>query len=827
MSGPFSPAALTAHRSPYSTTRPLQNAPPTDSLFLAVNLELPPTLDSWGMSISMFEGNYFIIGDTREDYASSIVKGFWAAYTPLDPSIFCKQAAVNVAKFSLYLSKLPYSPTHGAPLPGDCIIAINGRPISHFTYLLQATACFRQNRQLSLLIVRHPEACARARFQLLQPITAITHPLARQYAAAESAYWVHCKSSRVGAVIGVASPLPPLLKPLVRVVTPVKPTGTSTLLHSKPPQHPSHTSKSALFNEPRNPLFRDSSGKPLPYCDSRKQYDYDPAGGSRSELFLKRVDTSNTANFVDWLESRKQQWRRNYNVYPLRQEPVQDSSKVTATHPHSSMPHYVPVQHTNPLFRHEKSNDPTKTSSTTEPIRFADDDYEYDPDEGLRSELFLKRIDKSNFPGWLEQRKLQWRRNYKVYTLEGQEYVRDESLEISRDESSVPVDFWTCQGYESFQHWLLASTAKWKKSYSWNQRKRKRLEQDCEDVVNLSTHPFDEWLRVRRNQWSVLRRRRQRRKLEEAPLNSVSHDCGGVNIHAPEPSAKTIDPSQGSPTTPVAAKLPVVYERTVARPELLMIDAMLEEQQERERKDALQRATRVDLNFLFDATLGCPDDVITHCLRYLHPQEHGKLLSFSNKTRKALMQRDAVWRQLCPDHWTLPRRPRKPWYELYLTQLKDETQRQNKRWDDLLSQASNVLFKGDNLQTIQKLVTTAERGFRFDVNYSSGVVCERNSLLNLAVIHQRQKVVKWLVESKNADIESCDRGSFTALLNAAWAGSRPLVRFLLQKGADRSKVGFGHYTKPLAHPDFEGHTAAGWAEKRGHLDIANLIRIGL
>jgi hypothetical protein len=821
MSSPFSSAAPTANRSPNSTTRPLQNTPP-NSLFLAVNLELPPPLDSWGMSLSMFEGNYLIIGDTREDYASSIVTGFWAAYTPLDPSIFCKQAAVNVANFSLYLSKLPYSPTHSAPLPGDCILAINGRPMSHFTSLAQATACFGQNRRLSLLILRHPEACARARSLLKQPITAITHPLSRQYAAAEYAFWFHYKSFRVGGEVG--SQLPPRLKPLVRVVTPVKPTGTP-LPHGNKPQPPqSHTMKSAaLFTEPTNSLFRDSSGMPLQYCDSHKKDDYDPDGGSRSGLFLKPIDASYMANFVDWLETRKQQWRCNYNVYPLQQELIQDESK-SATHHHATMPHYVPVQHTNPLF----CVGPTETNSTTkQPIRFVDDDYEYDPDEGLRSELFLKRIDKSNFSGWLEQRKLQWRRNYKVHTLQGQEFVRDESLEIARDESSVPVDFWTCQGYESFQHWLSASTAKWKKSYSWNQRKRKRLEQDCEDVVNLSTHPFDEWLRVRRNQWSVLRRRRQRRKLEESPISSTIHSGGGDKKHEPELSAKTIDPSQGSPSTPVVAKLPVVYERTVARPELLMIDAMLEEQQERERKDALQRATRVDLNFLFDATLGCPDDVITHCLRYLHPQEHGKLLSFSNKTRKALMQRDAVWRQLCPDHWTLPRRPRKPWYELYLTQLKDETKRQNKRWDDLLSQASNILFKGDNLQTIQKLVTAAERGFRFDVNYSSGVVCERNSLLNLAVIHQRQKVVKWLVESKNADIESCDRGSFTALLNAAWAGSRPLVRFLLQKGADRSKVGFGHYTKPLAHPDFEGHTAAGWAEKRGHLEIANLIRIGL
>jgi hypothetical protein len=106
-------------------------------------------------------------------------------------------------------------------------------------------------------------------------------------------------------------------------------------------------------------------------------------------------------------------------------------------------------------------------------------------------------------------------------------------------------------------------------------------------------------------------------------------------------------------------------------------------------------------------------------------------------------------------------------------------------------------------------------------------VCERNSLLNLAVINKRHKVVKWLVEVKNADIETNDRGNFSPLLNAAWAGDRYLVRFLMQRGADRGKIGMFHYTKPLASPDFEGLTAEGWAEKKGYHDIAKLIRLGL
>ena len=116
---------------------------------------------------------------------------------------------------------------------------------------------------------------------------------------------------------------------------------------------------------------------------------------------------------------------------------------------------------------------------------------------------------------------------------------------------------------------------------------------------------------------------------------------------------------------------------------------------------------------------------------------------------------------------------------------------------------------------------------QFLTNSLTGVVCERNSLLNLAVIHERHKIARWLIEVKGADIESEDRGQFTPLLNAAWAGDKVLVRFLLGHGADRGHVGKSHYTRPLAPPDFGGRTAAGWADFRGHHEVAQLIRLGL
>lgn len=83
------------------------------------------------------------------------------------------------------------------------------------------------------------------------------------------------------------------------------------------------------------------------------------------------------------------------------------------------------------------------------------------------------------------------------------------------------------------------------------------------------------------------------------------------------------------------------------------------------------------------------------------------------------------------------------------------------------------------------------------------------------------------METKHADIETSDRGSFSPLMNAAWSGDRHLVRFLLSHGADRSKIGFAHYMGPLASPDFKGLNAEAWARKRGHPDLADLIKFGL
>jgi hypothetical protein len=255
------------------------------------------------------------------------------------------------------------------------------------------------------------------------------------------------------------------------------------------------------------------------------------------------------------------------------------------------------------------------------------------------------------------------------------------------------------------------------------------IQEVCEEVVHFPTShvpkvakiEFRNWLRIRKEQWRVLRRKRQRRfeESEHVSSNVESADDGPAGhssaVAPPKHATHGLDSS-----------------------DLLCIDALLEEE-ERKIKSRQERKP-VDISFLFYPSSGCPDDVAAHILEYLHHKEHSKLLCISKSTAEGLKSRSLLWQQLCPQRWILPRRPRKPWHELYLSKLRMEVTLSRKQWDDLLSNISEILLRGDQLSVVKKLILDAERKFSFDVNYISGVVCERNSCLNLAVIHQRHKV---------------------------------------------------------------------------------------
>lgn len=316
-----------------------------------------------------------------------------------------------------------------------------------------------------------------------------------------------------------------------------------------------------------------------------------------------------------------------------------------------------------------------------------------DPDEGERASLFLLPI--HDFSTWLATRKRSWRETYTTYPL--QDDVQEDDVDREDSLPEISKDFWTVQGFASLNDWLAFRTKQWQSQYSWNRQKRQRLAQDCQATQVSLDDDWKEWLRVRKNQWVVERRRRQRERGESA--------------------ASTIA-------------------------ECVAVDTLLEEQEQ--KRIAFENRPPLNIMFLFDAAEGCPDDVVYRILSFLETPDHATLLRVSHSTRTALQNRQMVWSMLCPDTWTLPRRPRKPWHQIYWSRLRVETERRKKKWDDLLTRGSQLLFQGDSLSTIERMVAEAERDCNFDVNYVSGVVCERNSLLNLAVIHRRHRKCHFL-----------------------------------------------------------------------------------
>lgn len=693
----------------------------------------------------------------------------------------------------------------GNILPGDRVLAIDGRslPKNSKSVTADIASHLRAIRSFSILVLRHP---------LVVHSTAVA-----VQKEGKCHYPLQISSVANDAWNKVFSVLPPLPSSSSQQVI----TGVS-IAASKPKI--SHTQTAiAKKNEivHRNPLFFQNGSKEfIPYDDNTSSFDYElymQEDGTRASLFLPPLFSTNSDNshtpstFNDWLLKRKSSWRRRYTPYQYVDEKKQR-----------------------------------------------------------------------------RQQELQQKRKFQQEQRLLQKQMRDEFDGIcDRHASSVAVDFWTPQGFASFQEWLQNRSIRWQRSYSWNKRKRQRIEKECfEQIVHLpcavahysgstgstkskgkpksssnsttsitvtpspgqpgtcSSEQFEEWLKVRRNQWRMSRRKRkrQRRSLPTEPgthardtsceddaeisakfsseRNAVSPRCiASLNVND-----KPLDPTEKQPAC--KRKLQFVTEEDQ---EMAFIDQILEEK-EKEREELRRKMAErppIDIARFFDASHGIPDDVVVHCLTYLPSEEHGKLLAIDYNISKFLQDREQVWKQLCPSHWVLPRRPRKPWHELYLTRLKNERELHQKRWDDLLVKCSHALWKRDDLQKIEKIVEKAEKDFGFDLNYSSGVVCERNSILNLAVIHGRHKVVRWLVDKKGANIETSDRGNFTPLLNAAWSGDRWLVRFFLQRQSDRAVRGTQHYTQGIAPPGFEGRTAEEWAEKRGHPEVAKLIRLGL
>lgn len=313
--------------------------------------------------------------------------------------------------------------------------------------------------------------------------------------------------------------------------------------------------------------------------------DWDPDDGTRDQLFLRPIQRN---EFSNWLTQRKQEWRKRYKVYQIPDEPIAGESE-----------------------------------------------YEFWKEERTVVTDFWTDQGHSSFGEWLSVRKSEWRKRYKVHQF---------SFDLEDDEdSNVATDFWTNQGFASFDEWLKASKSKWSSTYSWRKKKRKRIENDCDKVVSLCNESFENWLRIRKNQWRVERRRRQLLRAESSEPEQ--------GIHAPREDAKCTA-SQPSPTS---------VTQTPNNDDIQVIDKLIEDQ-ERQREAANQRCT-FDLSLLLDASNGAPDDVVTHFMGFLLDQERARLLCLDTNTRRHLTERAEVWKSLCPPRWNLPRRPRKQWHE--------------------------------------------------------------------------------------------------------------------------------------------------------------------
>lgn len=374
--------------------------------------------------------------------------------------------------------------------------------------------------------------------------------------------------------------------------------------------------------------------------------------------------------------------------------------------------------------------------------------------------------------------------------------------EVENEEATVVHDFWRSNGHDSFETWLTSSKANWARTYSWHHERRQALQSKCTKEVHFpkdtstSNDGNDDridqlvnWLSVRKQQWKLDRRKRNRPQ-SEMPIVPLNKD---------------------------SSRICFAHEN-------MYFDEILKNE---EQPMPIKTSQLIDIAWVFDSQRGAPDDVIVNLMTFLCPSDHGNLLCLSYTTNSLFIQRNDMWKALFPSHWVIPRRPRKSWCAMYITKIRAEEDASRKRSDDLLIKASSIIQKGDQLSSLEKLIEKATKDFEFSVNYTSGVVLERNSLLNMAVIDRRHKITKWLIEEKGADIESCDRGRFTPLMNAAWNGDRYVARYLLARGCDRTKVGFNHSSQGLASPKFEGLNAEGWARKRGHDEVAELIRLGL
>lgn len=179
----------------------------------------------------------------------------------------------------------------------------------------------------------------------------------------------------------------------------------------------------------------------------------------------------------------------------------------------------------------------------------------------------------------------------------------------------------------------------------------------------------------------------------------------------------------------------------------------------------------------------------------------------------ALRSRDALWRAA----WALrgagplPRRPRGSLFTLLLKAEAGAARRSALAHDELLRRVYLVFCKHDSVQSMRALLARHASG-ALNINAEHSIM-EGNSLANLAARCGALRCLRCLYHDYGADLETADVGGFTPLLNAAWRGDAPMVRWLLEVGADATTRGRSRGAGPAS--------AAEWARVRGYAALAD------
>ena len=251
------------------------------------------------------------------------------------------------------------------------------------------------------------------------------------------------------------------------------------------------------------------------------------------------------------------------------------------------------IVYTNNLFKDANGN----------PIQYCDNNDEDDPDEGKRIHGFVTKEIEVSFHSWLTKRKAVWRerrpRKYISLPIEQKKKVHKED-----DVLTVQQDFWSSNGYESFDTWLSASKSKWSRSYSWHKEKKSAIKSECEREVNFPTMAptdenhnvvmgqFEDWLGARKQQWRLERRKRHRHRIE-MPIGASS-DNETKTMPTDGPSSVDCDTNDTNPSAVVSNNAQSNY-----------FDEILEDA-ERITKEEEDSRQPMDISWIFNSQLGAP-----------------------------------------------------------------------------------------------------------------------------------------------------------------------------------------------------------------------------